>query len=282
MTTIMRFEWIRKKKKLMSYWLAPLAVMLGAFLLSLLIERISPKFNATYMKWPDLLKDFLCLSGWSTYLWINIWRRLLLVYPFYLIITMMRETAASVTEEKRLETTVYLRNAGIPKLALPAAKLLFWGITSFIACALVTLAEILFAAALGYPQGIAEALVYGARLAGVLIVYLCAALFMAVCRTGSCDDTIVGWILCPWLISRVPALLTLFSQLLVMTGREGEAIEQQLNLLGKKTAALEMLSPLTWALPAMRVRGTYVVFAVLIVMVMLPASFAIYKKKDLV
>lgn len=282
MITIMRFEWMRKKKKIVWHWLIPLIVMLGAFLLSLLIERVSPKFNSTYMRWPDLLRDFLCLSGWSSYLWINIWRRLLLVYPFYLIITMMWETAASITEEKRLETTVYLRNAGIPKMALPASKFLFWGITSFIACALVTLAEVLFAAVIGYQQGIAEAFAYGARLTGVLVIYLCAALFMAVCRTRSCDDAIVGWILCPWLISRVPALFTFLSQLLIMTGREGEAIEQQLNLLGKKTAALEMLSPVTWAFPAMRVRGTYMVFAVLVVVILLLASFAIYNKKDLV
>lgn len=281
MITIMRFEWIRKRKRVMAYWLVPVVLMLCVFVMSLLIERFVPKFNTTYMKWPDILRDFLCIGGWSRHLWMNFWQLMALFFPFYLIITMMRETAASIVEEKRLETTVYVNNAGIPKLALPAAKLLFWGGVSLITCVFVTLAGVLSAMVLQYSQGISRILTYGGRLAGVLVVYLPIALFMAVCRERACDGAIVNLILYPWLISRISVFLCFFSELLVMTGREGLLIELS-NAWGEKLRVLEILSPVVWTFPATQLRGIYGTFSAMIFIIMLSSAFAIYNKKNLV
>lgn len=280
MRTVLYFEFRRKRKQMLKYIVLPLVISLLLFAVCMVIDTVFPAFNRNYMKWPDLVKDFICLKPWSGDLWLNVWQLFALVYPFYLIYVMMSETAEAITEEERLETVVYLHNAGIDRKTIFVGKLLIWTGEIIACCVSLLLLNVVCAALLGQTQGMKNALAYYASLFLVSMFYQSIALFVAACRgkKNSASDVLTPILILPWLISRIPALFRFFAALLMLTGREGVIVER-IETIGHRSEVLTIVSPLTWSWPALKIQESYVVCGIVLFVVLLIAALSIYTHK---
>ncbi|MDE6433404.1 MAG: hypothetical protein K2L07_04170 [Lachnospiraceae bacterium] len=277
MNIVVYFEITRKKKRMLKYIVWPIIFSVILFAVCMAVDGIFPNFNNNYMKWPDMLKDLLCLRSWTSHLWLNVWQFFMLAYPFYLIYNIMKEQAQAISEEERLETIVYLHNAGVSRRELFAAKWFVWMGEMVLCCLSLAVVNVVSAAILRYTQGIWNALKYYGILFLVCMLYLVIALFAAACK-GKKDmsgDTIVAILIIPLLVSRIPAFLRFFSALLVLTGREG-AIVDKISQIGTQTEILTAVSPLTWCWPDMQITAVHIIFGVVVYIVMLTAGFSIY------
>lgn len=282
MNTVLYFEIRRKRKKMLEYIILPAVLSFLLFGVCMAVDALFPAFNRTYMKWPDLVKDFLCLKPWSGHLWLNVWQFFALLYPFYLIYVMMTEMAEALSEEERLETVVYLHNAGVDRKTIFVSKLIVWAGEVFACCGSLLLLHMVLAALLRLQQGVRNVLAYYGILFLVCMLYLSIALFAAACKAekGVAADTVMAVIILPWLVSRVPALMRFLSELLVLTGREG-AIIDQMGDLGKRLEVFTILSPLTWSWPALTIQRSYVVCGIILFATLSGTAYSIYTHKKI-
>jgi hypothetical protein len=277
MNTVLYFELRRKRRNLLKYAVVPAVVSLMLFVVCMATDAFFPFINRTYMKWPDMVKDLLSLKPWSGDLWLNVWQLFALCYPFYLIYMMMTETAEALSEEDRLETVVYLHNAGVDRKTMFGAKLLVWAGEVFACCGSLLVLHVAFAAILRQQQGMKNAFYYYTILFLVCMLYLSIVLFMAVCRAerGVTADQVTTVLILPWLVSRIPALMRFISELLVLTGREGK-LSGQLGDMGQRLEAMTVLSPLTWSWPAVSIERSYVVSGIVVFAILTGTAFSIY------
>lgn len=282
MRTVLYFELRRKEKHLIKYIVFPIIFSILMFGICMAVDFFFPALNRVYMKWPAMLQDFLSLKPWSMDLWLNVWQLFVLVYPFYLFYVMMKEMSEALSEEERLETVVYLHNAGVNRKTIFATKLLVCGGGLLACCFTLLLLNVLFALLLGQNQGVKNAFAYYSILFFVGMLYLSVALFMAACKPqkGVAEDSVMAVLILPCLFSRIPALLRFFSELLVLTGRDGE-IAERLGWLGERLDILTLLSPLTWSWPALKIQKSYIVCAIIMFVVMLGTAFSIYTHKKM-
>lgn len=282
MNTVLYFEIKRKGRQMVKYIAFPAGFSILLFGLCWIVDTIFPDFNRIYMKWPDIVKDFLCLKPWSGDLWLNVWQLFALIYPFYLLSVMMTELSEALIEEERLETVVYLYNAGVDKKTIFLTKLAVWLGEALACCISLLLLNEAFALLLRQGQGAREVLSYYGILFLTCMLYLSIALFLGACKAkkGVAADTMLAVLILPWLLSRVPAFLRFLSELLVLTGREG-AIVEQLENIGERTEVLTILSPLTWSWPALTIQKSYIVCGIILFVVMLGTAFSIYTHKKM-
>ncbi len=280
MKTVLYFEWMRKQQKVLKQIAGPLVVVLVLFVLCTLVDFIIPEFNKNYMKWPDILKDFLCLKSWTSHMWFNVWQFFALAYPFYLIYGLMKELADSVSEEDRLETVVYLHNAGISR------RMIFWGkgfvymAQAFVCCVLLLIVNAVLALILGSPQMAYNMLLHYVLLYLVCLVYLAITLFIVSYKgaEGVSDDTILTVLILPCLVSRLPAVLDFFSALLELTGREGGFVDI-VGGVADRIRLFTIVSPITWCWPAFEGTVLHFIFGAAVLVVMVTAGFSIYTHK---
>lgn len=282
MNTVLYFEIRRKRKKMLGYIILPALLSFVLFGVCMAVDALFPAFNRTYMKWPDIVKDFLCLKPWSGHLWLNVWQLFALLYPFYLIYVIMTEMAVALSEEERLETVVYLHNAGVDRKTIFVSKLLVWTGETFACCGSLLLLHMVLAALLRQQQGVRNVLSYYFILFLVCMLYLAIALFVAACKAekGVAVDMGMAVLILPWLISRIPAFLRFLSELLVLTGREG-AIIDQMSGLGERLEVFTILSPLTWSWPALIIQRSYVICGIIVFAVLAGTAFSIYTHKKM-
>lgn len=280
MNTVLYFELRRKRRNLLKYAVLPAAVSLVLFVICMAVDAFFPYFNRTYMKWPDMVKDLFSLKPWSGDLWLNIWQLFALVYPIYLVYVMMTEMAEALSEEERLETVVYLHNAGVDRKTVFWSKMLVWTGETFVCCGTLLALHIVFAAALRQPQGMKNAFYYFAILFFICLLYLSIALFMASCRAkqGVTAEQVMAVLILPWLVSRIPAFMCFISELLVLTGREG-SLSEQLGDMGQRLEAASILSPLTWSYPAISIERSYFISGIIVSVVLTGTAFSIYMHK---
>lgn len=282
MNTVLYFEFQRKRKNMLRYIIVPALLSFVLFGVCMIVDALFPNFNKTYIKWPDIVKNFFCLKPWSGDLWLNVWQFFVLLYPFYLIYVMMTEMARALSEEERLETVVYLHNAGVDRKTIFVSKFLVWGGETLACCISLLLLHVIFAALLRQQQGMKNALLYYIVLFLICMLYLSIAMFVAACKAekGVAADTVMMLLILPWLISRVPAFLRFLAELLVLTGREG-AIVGQMGDIGERIEVFTILSPLTWSWPALTVQRSYVVCAIVLFIVLSATAFSIYTHKKM-
>ncbi len=282
MSTVFYFEIRRKKQQMLKYIVFPVAFSLVLFAVCMVVEALFPSFNRMYMRWPDMVKDFLCLKPWSVDLWLNIWQLFALLYPFYLIYVMMAELSEALSEEERLETVVYLHNAGVAKRTIYVTKLFIWMGEAFSCCLSLLMLHVLFAVFLRQWQGVRNVLVYYAILFLVCMLYYSIAGFVAACRGKKTisADVLMAVLVFPWILSRIPAFMRFISELLAFTGREG-AIVEQLGNVGERMEIFTILSPLTWCWPALTVQRSYFVCGIVLFVVMTGTAFSIYTHKKM-
>ena len=276
MNTVLYFELRRKRRRMLRYVILPVVFSCVLFGICVAVDALFPGFNRLYMRWPELVKDLLCLKPWSGELWLNVWQLFAILYPFYMIYVIMTETAEALSEEDRLETVVYLHNAGVDRKTVFGSKLLVWAGEAFVCCVSLMLLHMVFAAVLRQQQGVRNAFVYYAVLFPVCMLYLSIALFMAACRAErGAADAVMPVLILPWLLSRVPAFMRFLSELLVLTGRDG-AVSERLGDLGGRLEAFTILSPLTWSWPALTLQRGCVACGVIVFVVLSGTAFSIY------
>lgn len=280
MRTVLYFEWTRKKKSLLKQVIWPIGVVLVLFVICTIADVVFPRFNAAYMKWPELLKDLFCLKSWTSHLWLNVWQFFALGYPFYLIYRIMDGLTKALAEEDRLETVVYLHNAGVTRRALFLGKGLVWGAEAFACCISLLVVTVLSALVLGASQTALHMLGHYVGLWLISLLYIAVALFMVAGKgaEGVFSERISAVLVLPWLVSALPALFRFFSSLLEMTGREG-APADVMAALGERMKMLTVLSPVTWCFPAFQLSAAYVVCGVVIFVVLFAAGLSIYTHK---
>ncbi len=277
MNTILYFEITRKRKRMVKYVILPAVLSCVLFGICTAVNALFPEFNQMYMRWPEMVKDLLCLKPWSGELWMNVWQLFALFYPFYIIYVIMTEMMEALLEEERLETIVYLHNAGVDRKTVFGSKLLVWAGEAFACCVSLLLLHMVFAALLRQQQGVKNIFAFYSVLFLVCMLYLSIALFMAACKAEKegAADTVMAVLILPWLLSRVPSFMRFLSELLVLTGREG-IVAGRLGNLGQRLEIFTILSPLTWSRPALTLPVSYVICGMILFVVLSGTAFSIY------
>lgn len=280
MKTIIYFDALRNRKKLFSYIVLPIIALAAVFLVFTILDKCFPGFNAAYMKWPDIVKDLLGMSAWNSHLAVNVWQILSLVYPFYIIYVLMSGLCSSVIQEERLETIVYLHNAGVDGRTFFIAKTVIWIAGAFLAAMGLLIVNSVLLLLIGAARNIVFTVNYYLGLFVVCIFYLSVALFMSSYKKHEeeCKNAAVTILLVPWLISRIPAALRAFSFIMEMAGREGKAADT-LMMLGERLRPLEMVAPVTWCFTSVNVTWIYAVCMFLVFLIMNTSALLIYEKR---
>lgn len=280
MKTVLYFEWMRKKQKILKRIAGPLVVVLVLFVLCMLVDLIIPEFNKNYMKWPDMLKDFLCLKSWTSHMWFNVWQLFALAYPFYLIYGVMKELADSISEEERLETVVYLHNAGVSRKTIFFGKSFAYMAQALVCCVSLLIINVVLSLILGSSQMAFNMLLHYILLFLVCLVYLAVTLFIVSYRgaDGVSDDAVLTVLILPCIVSRIPALLQFFSSLLQLTGREG-SIADTVGGIGNRIKLFTIVSPVTWCWPAFEGTVLHFIFGAAVLVVLFTAGLSIYTHK---
>ncbi len=280
MRTVIYFEVLRRRKKICSCILLPVIVWSLLFLALNLLDQKIPVINSQYMMWPDMLKSFLGMPAWNHELAVNVWHFLALYYPIFWCGMIMKEVSCSVAEEERLETVVYLQNAGVRRSSIWLAKGVVWILVSWLSLAMllfVQMIEFWLAGMSRYYLVIAE---YYVLLCLISFFYLIAGLFVSSYAKGEEHCAGAAWtlVLVPWLLARIPALLRFLSDLLIETGRQGE-VQEILAVWGQKIEPLSMICPLTWCWYSVEVKGVFVIAAVVVAGILGGAGISIYKAR---
>ncbi|MDE6760085.1 MAG: hypothetical protein K2J90_05305 [Lachnospiraceae bacterium] len=281
MKTVLYFEWMRKRQSMLKRIAAPLVVVLVLFVLCTLVDALMPEFNKKCMKWPDMLRDFLCLKSWTRHLWFNVWQFFALSYPFYLICSVMKGVADSLAEEDLLETVVYLHNAGITRKTIFLGKSFVYGGQAFVCCASLLIVSVVFALILGSLQMALNMLLHYALLWLICLVYLAITLFMVSYRGVEriSDDTVLAVLILPCLVSRLPALLQFFSDLLDLTGWEG-GIADTIGRIANRIKLFTIVSPITWCWPDFEGTVLHFIFGAGVLLIMFTAGIFAYVHKN--
>lgn len=281
MKTVLYFEWIRKKEDMIQRTIRLIAMILGLFLSCILIDIVFPDFNSNYMKWPDMLKNLLGIGNWNSHLFLNVWQLVALGYPFYFTYSIMIGIATAITEEDRLETIVYLHNAGVGRRDILIGKTCVWMGYALVQTLVMLVITTLFALVLGTPQAAVHMVEYHVELGLLGILYMSIASFLAACSTGGevSLDTIIAILVLPCIVSRIPAIMRFFAELLTVTGRQG-AIVDRVALWGEKLQVLVIVSPVSWPWIGISIRGIYVGCAFIVAVIMASAAYSIYCHRE--
>ena len=283
MNTVLYFEFTRNKKKIIRHILGWGIAFVILFVLTLLLDYIFPELNERCMKWPEMLKNLLGLPAWKRSLYGNIWQLMMLVSPFFLIYRLMSELSASIIQEERLETIVFLKNLSIKKGNIMLSKWLVCMAEILMDILVMLLINLLFLFLLQGKQMLGIVVGYYVGLFLVESFYSVIALFLASYRKNEagCSDAILAILILPFLISRIPALLNFFVAVLEATGRSGELLEK-MGSVADHLSVLTIVSPLTWCWTEIQVPWTYILCAVLIGSIMMVAAFGIYTTRQAV
>lgn len=280
MRTVIYFEILRHRKRILMYIFLPVMIWLLLFLVLVILDRKVPVINSQFMMWPDMLKSFLGMPSWNKELAVNVWHFAALFYPIFWCAAMMKEVSCSVVEEERLETVVYLHNAGVERRDIWIGKGLVWMLVSGISLIFLLLTqapELWLAGAFRYFSVMAE---YYGGLFLVSLFYLILGLFVSSYGKSeeSCEGTTWMLVLIPWLASRIPSVLRFISDLLVETGRQGQ-VQEVFLLWGNKIEPVSMICPLTWCWYSMEVTGVFMVAAIVIALMLGGAGVSIYQAR---
>lgn len=282
MRTVLYLEWTRKREDMIRRLIANIGIVLLLFLVCSLLDIAFPKFNSTYMKWPDMLKDLLGIGSWNSHLFLNVWQVLALVFPFYLIYVMMINIANGIMEEDRLETVVYLRNAGITGKDIFVGKTCVWLGYVMANVIILFVMMVIFALVLKAPRMAANVVRYHVQLGLLSILYSSIAVFLAAAdsKKENVSDVVAGILVLPCVLSRIPAIMRFFAELLTITGRQG-AVVDNIAIWGEKLRVLTILSPVSWCWTGIDIRGMYIVCGIIITIILAGTSYSIYCHNEL-
>ncbi len=280
MKTVLYFDYIRNRRKLLWYILIPLLVLVVMFTSCGIVDKVFPTFNATYMKWPDLVKNLIGLANWSGSLAINVWQLFAMLYPFCMGYVIMKGLCHSLLEEERLETVVYIRNTDIGRKQYLLTKGVIWLAFGLLVTIGIMIVTVLLALLVGAGRNVPLLVEYYVKMFFVLAFYIGVAYFLVVSRQDEeeCEERIMEWMVFPWLVSRIPAVLQMLSVVMVMTGREG-AIADKLAMLGERMHSLLLVCPFVWCQTAVDVPWQYVLCLVCVWIVLVLSAFSVDKKR---
>ena len=281
MKIVWYLEYCRKKNQGVQMLLSPAVLVVVLFVVSMLVEHVLPNFNAMYMRLPDMVKEFLCLPGWSRHLWINIWQYVALLYPFWVCYSIMDKVACSIVAEERLETAVYLRNVQVKPVEVMFGKGLFWLAFSVAGQIIVLLVNALFLLVLKEEYQMEVLFQYHSKLFLLSIFYVTIALFAASYKKREiyCRSAVLRVLLLPWLISRIPFAIHFFADILVATGRD-DVVVDTIFLVAQRLNFLQIICPAAWCWAGTTVSSRQMVCAGVIAVLMMGMAVSIYTSRS--
>ena len=265
MKTVIYYDYIRNRKRLLQNLLVWAILFLLLFVVSLIIEKVMPGFSRQYLKWPDMAQNLLAIGNWNNHIYVNLWQIITLVFPICIVYVVMNGLCASVIQEDRLETMVYLQNLSLGRVQILLSKLLFWMIYTFIIYVGLLVENVIFFLILGSGYNLSILVNHYGILFVVTIIYLMVALFLASYERheNRCAD-VIAWILFLSLIlSKVGAFVHFVVDLMVMKGQEGEIIGK-VDGIANKLDVLIAVCPVSWCLAGVEVTSTYMVSGIVI------------------
>lgn len=280
MKTLLYFDWKRNGKQYLSNLIWPVVFFAILFVISIIADKLVPVFNYKYMRWPDMVKDIIGLPAWCKSLYGNVWQLISIFYPFYFIYCMMSGLAGSIIEEERLETVVFLRNLSIQRNTLLITKLFVWIAQAFLSCFVLFIENTVFFLCLSSGQMVVSSFWYYMGLFLVCLLYIGIAVFLASYqkRETPCEDRIVGILMIPFLIARIPAVIGFFGDLLEVTGRTGAAVSR-LSDIAARLYSFNIVCPAVWCWQSSSISLLYVICGFLITMITLGMGYFIYTGK---
>lgn len=283
MKTVLYFEWIRNKKNYILNIATPVIILAVLFVISIFLDYLMPVINNKYMYWPDMVKNLLSLPAWKRNLYGNIWQIISLLYPFFLLYTVMTGLSKTIIEEERLETVVYLKNLSISRNKLMQAKSLLWMVQSFVICLVLMLENMLFFLLLQTEQMIIIVIKYYTGLFLVSLIYMAISLFLASYnkQENICEDKILGILLIPFLLARIYAITNFMGDLLIATKRSG-TITDTIRTISEKLKVMTLISPLTWCWSDIKINGMYIFCGIAVTAILTTAAYLIYTHEKVI
>lgn len=280
MKTVLYYDYVRNRRNLFQNLWTWMVMLFIVFVVSFVIEKIWPDFNADYLKWPDMVKEFLGTGSWNRSIYINLWYIFAILFPIHVAYIVMSGLTASLIQEERLETIVFLQNLSINKGNLMRSKLLFWvGYACMMSMALL-FENILFLLVLKHTHIIPIVAKYYGIVFLICCIYLSLTLFLASYSKDEniCNGMISNLLTFSVILAKVGPFIHLLADLMVMRGQEGDIISK-LHGIGDKLDVLMVLCPISWSWIGVSVPDLYLGCGVIVAAVMLGGAFWIYVNK---
>ena len=277
MKTVIYYDYIRNRKNLIQNILVWTILFLLLFVVSLVIEKVIPGFSREYLKWPDMAQNLLAVGNWNNHVYINLWQIITLVFPIYIVYVVMNGLCATVIQEDRLETMVYLQNMSVGRMQVLLAKLLFWVAYAFIMYVVLLLENVVFFLLLGSGYNLSILVNHYEILFVSTVIYLMIALFLASYEKheNRCAD-VSAWVLFLSLIlSKVGAFVHFVVDLMIMKGQEGEIIGK-VEAIAQKLDVLIAICPMSWCWAGVEVTSIYMIGGIVIGCLLCVGSCWIY------
>lgn len=280
MKTVLYYDYVRNRKNFLQNLLTWMILFLIVFLVSFTIEKLFPDINLRYLKWPDMIQDFLGIGSWNRHVYVNLWNVFAILFPIHLIYVVMSGLINDLIQEERLETIVYLQNLSICRAEVMLSKLLFWAGYTFSMLLVLLVENVVFFLILGNQLNIGMLIKYYGVMFFSCIVYLAFTLFLSSYSQdeGVCNNTIADVLTYSIVLAKAGPFVHLLADLMVMRGQEGEIIGK-LNGVADKLDVLNVMCPVGWCWPGVNIQGLYCVCGVILAIALLVGAFWIYESK---
>ena len=282
MKTIIYIELMRNRKKWLHDIICITLIPAVIFVLSIIIDHLTPVVN-TVLNIPDAFRDFFALYAWQGQLYSNIFNIFAIIYPFIFTYTLMSSYYTSIIDEEQYETVIYMRNLGISRGDMQLAKL-FVGLTKALSiCIVILLENTIFFLILKNHTMLRISCIYCFELFAIGVIYMSIAMFISSysINKDNCETISLAIILIPFIFARIHALLKLFTDLQVNSGKRVLKLDIILNAISK-LKALQLLSPVIWCFPGQKTSGAYGICALVLIIILTITGYSIYTRNTII
>ena len=284
MKTVIYYEWVRRGKKRCIRCLAGLGIVMMLFFVPMLIDRLLPDFSYNYMKWPQYIRNIMGMRSWHKTLWLDIWQIGCILFAFVINWLFMSEIAESIINEKKLETDIYLFNAGVKKREILFGKFLFYFVAYVFEIAGQFILNTVYFMAAGARINLYMITNYHMVMLLVGFINLTfAVLFAAVAKKSflTAKSYINGYLFGLFVVARIPAIFSFIGSFMSEYDVKG-AIIDKMDLCSRVLERFGDICPIAWCQPYFKVASVHIIYGVAIgVMVWLTSILIYNSSKDM-
>ena len=236
------------------------------------------------MKWPQYIRNIIGMRSWHKTLWLDIWQIGCILFAFVINWLFMIELAESIINEKKLETDIFLFNAGVKKREILFGKFVFY----FVAYTLEIVGQFIL--------NVVYFMVAGAS----INLYMITNYHMVMLLTGFINLTFAvlfavlakksvltaksysnGYLFGLFVVARIPAIFSFIGSFMSEYDVKG-AIIDKMDLCSRVFAGFGDICPIAWCHPYFKVSVVHIVYGLVLGLMVSTVSVLLYNSsKDI-
>lgn len=284
MKTVIYYEWVRKRKVSFIRYFASLGIVLMFFMATMLLDRFSPDFSYNYMKWPQYIRNIMGMRSWHKTLWLDIWQIGCILFAFVINWLFMIELAESIINEKKLETDIFLFNAGVKKREILFGKFVFYFVAYMLEIVGQFILNITYFMIAGTRINLYMITNYHMIMLLIGFINLTFAILFAVLAKKSfltAKSYSNGYLFGLFVVARIPAIFSFIGSFMSEYDVKG-AIIDKMDLCSRVFAGFGDICPIAWCQTYFKVSVVHIVYGLVLGLMVSTVSVLLYNSsKDI-